>query len=207
MLRVGLTGGIASGKSTVMRLFEALGAVTIDTDEVAREVVRPGTAGLAAVVQAFGAGILTTAGALDRAAMRRRILADAAARKRLESILHPLIRARTLALLEAATGPYVIVAVPLLVETGFSELVHRVLVVDCPVDVQLARLIGRDGVSEPEARAAIAAQTDRTTRLAVADDVIDNSAGLEKLSPQVEALHERYRAMGHNCSNTAGRAE
>ncbi len=192
MVRVGLTGGIASGKSVVAELFAALGAPIVDTDQVARDVVAPGEPGLAAVAEEFGRAILTTAGTLDRAALRRRVFADEKARERLEAILHPLIRTRTLAALSEMDAPYVVVAVPLLVETGFAALVDRVLVVDCPREIQLARLMARDQHSRAEAEQILAAQVSRETRLAAADDVIDNGGSLAATRAQVAALHERY---------------
>ncbi len=207
MFRVGLTGGIASGKSAAAARFEALGITVIDTDQVARRVVEPGEPGLAEIVDEFGPDVLTAVGTLDRAAMRRRIFADAAAKQRLEAILHPRIRARTLADAAAADSAYVVIAVPLLVETGFSAHVHRVLVVDCQPALQVQRLIARDGVSETEARAALAAQVDRASRLAAADDVIDNSGSLDALIEQVDTLHATYLEMSRNCPESEGRAE
>ena len=192
MLRVGLTGGIASGKSVVADMFADLGAPVIDTDVVARQVVAPGEAGLTAVVEAFGSGILNEEGALDRAALRQQVFADHHARRRLEAILHPLIRTRTLAQLEALDSPYALVAVPLLVETGFAALVDRVLVVDCPRSAQLARLMARDEHTQEDAARIIAAQTSREARLEAADDVIDNSGDLSATQTQVRELHERY---------------
>lgn len=192
MLRVGLTGGVASGKSTVADMFAALGAGIVDTDKVARDVVAPGESGLEAVVAAFGREILQANGALDRRTLRTIVFSEPERRKQLESILHPLIRARTLQLLDALETPYAIVVVPLLIETGFAELVERILVVDCPESQQLDRLRARDDVSDAEARAMLAAQLDRQARLARADDVIDNSGSLEATRAQVAALHERY---------------
>ncbi len=192
MLRVGLTGGIASGKSTVADMFAALGAGVVDTDNIARDVVTPGESGLEAVVAAFGREILQANGELDRRALRKIVFSEPERRKQLESILHPLIRARTLQRIDALETPYAIVVVPLLIETGFAELVERILVVDCPESQQLDRLRERDDVSEADARAMLAAQLDRQARLARADDVIDNSGSLEATHAQVAALHERY---------------
>lgn len=200
MLRIGLTGGVASGKSAVAEAFCALGAALVDTDAVAREVVARGTPGLDAVVAAFGESVLDAAGELDRRRLRAVVFEDPAARRRLEAILHPLIRSRTLAAAEAAAGPYVLIAVPLLVETGFGELVDRVLVVDCPPELQVRRLIERDGIDKATAEAMIAAQADRETRLAAADDVIDNSGTLEAMRAQVRALHERYLALAREAA-------
>ncbi len=198
MFRIGLTGGVASGKSTVAEIFADLGAPVVDTDVVAREVVAPGESGLEAVTAAFGKEILLPSGELDRRALRSIVFSDPQRRKRLESILHPLIRARTLQLIDALEAPYVIVVVPLLIETGFAELVERILVVDCPEAQQLERLRRRDDIGDVEAQAMLAAQTDRQARLARADDVIDNSGGLEATRGQVRALHERYLAMAAN---------
>ena len=192
MLKIGLTGGVASGKSTVARLFENLGAPLIDTDIVAREVVEPGQEGLAAIRDEFGTDVLTEDGRLDRRKLRSIVFADDAKRRRLEALLHPLIRARVMAQLGRVDAPYVIIAVPLLVETDFGKLVDRVLVVDVPVETQLERLMERDGSTRTEAEAMVAAQTTRDARLARADDVIDNSGALAFTQAQVEALHRRY---------------
>lgn len=189
---VGLTGGIASGKSVVATMFVRLGADLIDTDLIAREVVDPGRPALDAIRAAFGPAVFTASGTLDRAALRRLIFADPEKRKILDGLLHPLIRERTLERLALVTRPYAIVAVPLLVETGFGSVVDRIAVVDCPDAMQLERLMRRDGVPRPEAAAAIAAQTDRATRLRAAHDVIDNSGDLELTRRQVAQLHLRY---------------
>jgi dephospho-CoA kinase len=194
-LVVGLTGGIASGKSAVAALFVALGASLVDTDVVAREVVAPGEPGLAAVSAAFGPKVLLPSGELDRAALRVLVFGDMARRKQLEGLLHPLIRARTLAKLADVTTPYAIVAVPLLVETDFGKLVDRVLVVDCPEQTQLERLMKRDAIPRAEALAMLRAQVDRSSRLKAAHDVIDNSGGRDALRTQVELLHRRYLAL------------
>ena len=212
MLKVGLTGGIASGKSTVARLFEDLGVPIVDTDVIAREVVEPGEPGLAAVRDAFGDDVLTAEGTLDRRGVRARVFADPAARRQLEAVLHPLIRARTLTKLEAlakseAPPPYAIVVVPLLIETDFRALVDRVLVVDCPEDVQLARLTARDAMTTSDARAMIRAQTDRATRIAAADDVLDTSVALAETKRGVERLHDRYLKLATVCRGTKARAE
>lgn len=192
MFTIGLTGGIASGKSIVAHRFVDLGATLVDTDVIARDVVAPGEPGLTAIRKVFGPGLLTEDGTLNRAAMRDLVFHDAAKRRALETLLHPRIRSRMLEKISAATGPYVIVAVPLLVESGFVQLFDRVLVVDCPEAVQIARLMARERLREPEAEAMLAAQTSRETRLAAADDVIDNSGTLAATHAQVAALHERY---------------
>jgi len=194
ILHVGLTGGIASGKSAVADLFTSLGATVIDTDIIAREVVSPGQPGLAACVAAFGADILQADGALNRAILRKRVFADSARKEQLESILHPLIRAATLAEAKrtAPGSSYQIFVVPLLVETDFIDLVDRVLVIDCPIEVQRARLIARDKASMTTADALIASQASRDDRLAAADDIICNDSDLAALEPAVEALHQQY---------------
>ena len=192
MLRVGLTGGIASGKTTVANLFSELGAGIVDTDVVAREVVAPGEPGLHAVHAAFGAAVISESGKLDRRALREIVFTDPAERRKLEAILHPLIRARTLAQLEALEAPYALVVVPLLFETGFGALVDRIAVVDCPREAQIERLIARDDIGPREAEAMLDAQVDRETRLAQADDVIDNGGSLDDTRGQVRTLHEAY---------------
>ena len=189
---IGLTGGIASGKSLVAAMFVDLGAALVDTDALARDVVAPGQPALAAVHEAFGPGVLTAAGELDRAAVRALIFEDPAKRRTLESILHPAIRERTLAALAAVERKYAIVAVPLLVETDFAALVDRVLVVDCPAELQLERLMRRDALPRAAALTMIGAQADRVTRLKAAHDVIDNSGDRVATRRQVEQLHRRY---------------
>jgi dephospho-CoA kinase len=191
-LIVGLTGGIASGKSLVGAMFVKLGASLIDTDVVAREVVALGEPGLAAVGAEFGPSVLLPSGELNRPALRALVFADDAKRRQLEAILHPLIRGRTRAKLETLQAPYALVAVPLLVETSFGELVDRILVVDSPEAAQLERLMRRDGIPRAEAQAMLRAQVDRATRLKAAHDVIDNSGAPEATRRQVEILHRRY---------------
>jgi dephospho-CoA kinase len=191
-LVVGLTGGIASGKSLVGAMFVKLGAVLIDTDAVAREVVALGEPGLAAVAAEFGPRVLLPSGELNRPALRSLVFADDAKRAKLESILHPLIRSRTRAKLAELTAPYALVAVPLLVETSFGELVDRVLVVDCPESLQLERLMRRDAIPKPEALAMLRAQVDRATRLKAAHDIIDNGGTTEATRRQVELKHRLY---------------
>jgi dephospho-CoA kinase len=191
-LVVGLTGGIASGKSLVGAMFVKLGAALIDTDVVAREVVAPGEAGLAAVIEEFGPGVVSPSGDLNRPALRSLVFADDAKRRKLEAILHPLIRSCTRAKLAELAVPYALVAVPLLVETSFGELVDRILVVDCPESLQLERLMRRDAIPKPEALAMLRAQIDRATRLRAAHDIIDNSGTTETTRRQVELMHRRY---------------
>ncbi len=191
-LVVGLTGGIASGKSLVGAMFVKLGVALIDTDVVAREVAARGEPGLAAVVEEFGSGVLSPSGDLNRPALRSLVFADDAKRRKLEAILHPLIRSKTRAKLAELSAPYALVAVPLLVETSFGELVDRILVVDCSEALQLERLMRRDAIPKPEALAMIKAQVDRATRLKAAHDVIDNSGTTEGTRRQVELTHRRY---------------
>ncbi|ROR29698.1 dephospho-CoA kinase [Inmirania thermothiophila] len=195
MLRVGLTGGIASGKSAVAERFARLGVPVIDTDQVAREVVEPGEPALAAVVEAFGPEVLDRTGRLDRRRMRALVFSDPASRRRLEAILHPAIWARTERRLEGLDAPYAVVVVPLLVETGAQHRFHRILVVDAPERLQLERLVRRDRMDEAAARAMIAAQAPRAARLAAADDVIVNDGPPEALDEAVARLHARYRAL------------
>lgn len=190
--RVALTGGIASGKSTVAGFFAALGVPVIDMDAVAREVVEPGTPLLAALLARFGAGIRRPDGSLDRAALRGIVFADPDARRDLEALTHPAIRAASEAHAARAAGPYVMMAIPLLAEGGGRGRFDRVLVVDCDEAAQLARLQARDGSSPEQGRAILAAQATRAERLAIADDVIHNDGSLDDLRRQAEALHARY---------------
>ena len=193
--RIALTGGIASGKSTVAKLFQALGARLVDTDQVAREVVAPGTPALAAIAQRFGADIIDGLGQLDRARLRRIVFDDAIARRDLEAIMHPAIRTETLRQCREAGGPYQLVAIPLLVETDGAADYDRVLLVDVSPATQLARLMPRDGMTHAEATRMIAAQATREARRAAAHDIIDNNGDVAALAPQVEALHRRYLAL------------
>jgi len=193
--RVALTGGIASGKPTVANLFASLGAPVIDTDVIAREVVEPGQPALAQVVEAFGPGVLGPDGRLDRRRLRERIFTDAGARRRLESILHPAIRAAMERQSAAAGGLYQVLVIPLLTEGGRRDHVDRVLVVDVPEEVQVQRLVERDGVTREQALASLAAQATRAARLAIADDVLVNSGDVEALRPGVESLDRRYREL------------
>jgi len=190
--RIGLTGGIASGKSTVANLFAALGVPIVDTDLLSREVVAPGSPLLSQITDHFGEQVRESDGGLNRQELRKRIFADPEQRKWLEALLHPAIRELTDARCEAATGPYVIVAIPLLVETAGKARFDRVLVVDCEPEIQLARLIARDGTGRDEAARTLAAQATRGERLAVADDVIHNDGDIARLRDQVEKLHRQY---------------
>src|SRR5262245_979492 len=193
MLRIGLTGGIASGKSTVAQLFAARGATVLDTDSIAREVGEPGTPGLAALVAALGGAILDREGRLDRAELRRRVFADAATRREVEAILHPAIAAELERRSHAAAGPYQVFVIPLLVESRLERIVDRILVVDCPEEEQLRRLMVRDGESRESALAMLDAQATRERRLAESDDVIDNGGAAAALPAQGAPLDRRYR--------------
>ena len=195
---IGLTGGVASGKSAVAARFEALGVTVADADVAAREAVAVGSGGLAEVVAAFGPEVLGPDGALDRAAMRRRVFNDDAQRLRLEAIVHPRVRAAMRGMCEAAPGPYAVAAIPLLAEGGGRAAypwLHRILVVDVPREVQLERLLARDGIDAALAERMIAVQATRRERLAIADDVIVNYGPLEALDARVAALHHRYEAV------------
>ncbi|MEU6861896.1 dephospho-CoA kinase [Streptomyces sp. NPDC046876] len=195
MLRVGLTGGIGAGKSEVSRLLAGYGAVVVDSDRIAREVVEPGTPGLAAVVEAFGESVLTPEGTLDRPRLGSIVFADQDRLKTLNAIVHPLVRARS-AELEAAAGDDAIVVhdVPLLAENGLAPLYDLVVVVDAAPQTQLARLTALRGMPEEEARARMAAQATREQRLAVATLVIDNDGPLEALEPQVRTVWKELTA-------------
>lgn len=190
---VGLTGGIGCGKTTVADLFAARGAAVIDTDQIAHALTAPDGAAMPALVEAFGPGFATLEGALDRARMRALVFADPDARARLEAILHPLIREATASAALLATGPYLVFVVPLLIESGtWRERVARVLAIDCPEAMQVARVMARNRLTEAQVRAIMAAQVSRARRLEAADDVILNDDGLDALLPQVERLHAFY---------------
>ncbi len=190
---IGLTGGIGSGKSTVADLFYRLGVTVVDTDRIAHELTGAEGAAMPEIIAAFGKDIALPQGALDRAAMRQRVFADASAKTRLEAILHPKIRQESRQRCQAATSVYVLLAVPLLVETGvWRQEVRRVLVVDCDEATQIARVKARSALSAAEVLAIMATQATRSERLAVADDVILNNGTPEALEPQVQALHLRY---------------
>ena len=195
---VGLTGGIASGKSAVSQCFEALGIVVADADVAARDAVAIGSDGLADVVDMFGEGVLAADGSLDRTAMRRRVFADPDARKRLEGIIHPHVRELLHASCARAASPYAIAAVPLLAEGGGRRAypwLQRILVVDVPESMQLQRLLQRDGIDEALALRMIEVQATRQQRLAIADDVLVNDAGLDALGEKVAALDRLYRGL------------
>lgn len=193
---IGLTGGVASGKSEVARRFEALGIVVADADIAARAVLAPGSEGLAETVAAFGSGVLAADGGLDRAAMRRHVFADDNARRRLEAIVHPRVRAMLETRCRAAASPYAVAAIPLLAESGGRAAypwLSRILVVDVREAVQLQRLQRRDGIDAGLAANMLSAQASRRERLAIADDVIANEGPLEELDAQVAALDRKYR--------------
>lgn len=201
---VALTGGIASGKSTVAEQFAALGVTVIDLDQVARDVVMPGSALLEQLLRRFGAQLRREDGSLDRRALRDVVFADPAARADLEALLHPAIVARTAALSDTAGGPYQIIVVPLLVETDAASRYDRVLLVDCDEAQQLQRLQQRDGIDRARAEAMLAAQATRRQRQAIADDVIRNDSGLAELATEVGRLHQRYLGLAGASSRIAG---
>ncbi|NLP61959.1 dephospho-CoA kinase [Paraburkholderia sacchari] len=194
MIAVGLTGGIGSGKSTVADLFAARGVPLVDTDVIAHRITAPHGIAMPAIASQFGPEFVAADGSMDRARMRTLVFGDEWARKRLEAITHPLIRAETERETREANGPYVIVVVPLLVESGgWKKRVDRVLVVDCSVETQIARVMNRNGFTREQVLAIIARQATREARLAAADDVIVNDgATLEALAQDVETLHQRY---------------
>jgi len=194
-LRIGLTGGIASGKSVVADMFAELGAAVIDTDVIAREVVAPGQPALDEIRQRFGDAMIDASGNLDRGAMRRAIFADDKARLDLEAILHPRIGAETRRQAEAATGTYQLIVVPLLLSSPLLEFVDRVLVVDCEEDTQVRRLLERDAETVEQAERILAAQASREDRLAIADDVINNDHSLDHVRNQVIDLDRKYRKL------------
>ncbi len=190
---VGLTGGIGSGKSAAAQVFDKLGATVIDTDAIAHALTAPGGAAIEPIRTAFGEDYITEQGALARPRMRELAFADAEKKRLLEAILHPLIRAHSDELVRTARGPYVILVVPLLIESGdYRGRCQRILVVDCPEELQLERVIARSGITAAQVRAIMANQVTRAARLAAADDVIDNSGDPAQLRRQVEALHLRY---------------
>ncbi len=191
-LRIGLTGGIASGKSTVAGMFAAHGVPIIDTDLIAREVVQPGQPALDDIRHEFGDHVIAEDDSLDRAEMRRIVFSDAEARKRLEAITHPRIGEATRRHADEAGGVYQIIVVPLLVTSALREYVDRVLVVDCDEDTQIRRLIERDSEAEGQARRMLAAQATREERLAIADDVVSNMDDIEATQRQVDDLHRSY---------------
>jgi dephospho-CoA kinase len=197
-LVVGLTGGIGSGKSAVTAEFERLGVPVVDADLVAREVVMPGSPGLREVVAAFGTDVLGADGMLDRKQLRLRVFDDDTQRKRLEAILHPKIRDRIRHKLEAITTPYCILCVPLLVERQGYENVDRILVIDCSEQLQITRVMARDDLTRSQVEAIMRTQATREQRLAMADDVIDNSRGLDALRAPIAKLHAKFTEIAEN---------
>jgi dephospho-CoA kinase len=191
-LRVGLTGGIASGKSTVSDMFAELGVPIIDTDVIARDVVQPGQPALDEIRSEFGAEIIDADGKLDRMALRKIVFADEDARRTLESILHPRIREATVRMADDTGGAYQLIVVPLLVESPTRAFVDRVLIVDCDEKTQIARLLARDAETQEQAQRMLAAQSSRADRLAIADDVITNDGNLRETRDQVRSLHQEY---------------
>ncbi len=190
---VGLTGGIGSGKSAAAEEFARLGASVVDTDAIAHEVTGPGGAAIPEVKRQFGSAFVDAAGAMDRTQMRDLVFRDPAQKQRLEALLHPMIRAESARRIASATGPYALHVVPLLIESpGYRERVGRVLVVDCPEELQISRVRQRSGLPEAAIRRIMDAQLQREKRLAAADDVIDNSGSLSAMQQQVRNLHETY---------------
>ncbi|WP_429154833.1 dephospho-CoA kinase [Aeromonas media] len=195
MYVVAITGGIGSGKTTIANQFAALGIEVVDADLIARDVVAPGTPALAAIVNHFGAEMLTEQGLLDRRALRERIFSDPAAKSWLNALLHPIIRSEMLRQCAAVSSPYCLLVVPLLVENRLTELADRVLVIDVDEATQIERTCRRDGVSREQAQAILASQANRSERLAMADDVLDNQSGTtETIRERILALHETYLA-------------
>ena len=199
---VGVTGGIGSGKSSAAALFAELGAGIIDTDDIAHELTRPGGLAMPDITTAFGAGIVATDGSLDRAAMRKRVFAEPAQRKVLEGILHPLIRAEARNRVARSTAPYVMLVVPLLLETGgYPDLVRRVLVIDCDESLQVSRTMQRSGLAAEAVHAIMAVQLPRQQRLDRADDVLRNDGDIARLRSQVALLHDCYLKLAAAAQN------
>jgi dephospho-CoA kinase len=194
-IRIGLTGGIASGKTMVADFFSELGVPIIDTDVIARQVVEPGTTALEEIRGTFGDAVMQEGGSLNRKALREIVFADTAKRKQLEAILHPRIREETMRQVAAVVEPYMIIVVPLLVESPMSALMDRVLVVDCSEETQLRRLLSRDGENVVTAQRIIDAQASRADRLSIADDVINNDGDPAKAREQALELHQSYLAL------------
>lgn len=198
MLVIGLTGGIGSGKSTIAELFATLGVPIIDMDQIARQVVEPGQPALAEIIREFGSDILDAEGHLDRRQLRECIFNSPDKRHRLEAILHPLIRQETERQLADLDAAYCIVVIPLLLESQQQSLVDRILAVDVPESQQITRTMQRDGISAGAVQKILAAQTDRQTRLAAADDIIDNAAALDQVRMRVVELDRQYRDLANN---------
>jgi dephospho-CoA kinase len=202
-LLIALTGGIASGKSAVAEEFAKLGVPVLDTDQIARDIVAPGSPVLGQLVAEFGPEILDRNSRLDRAHMRERVFGDPEQRRKLEAITHPAIRAELARRSAEAGGDYQIHVIPLLVETGRADAYDRVLVVDCPEEAQLQRLQARDGSSREQAEEILAAQVSREERLEVAHDVIENTGTLEDLQGFVQTLHRNYELLAQKLAGSA----
>ena len=203
MLKIGLTGGIGSGKTTVCGLFTDLNVPIVDADVIARQLVQPGQPTLTTLAKTFGDTILNPDGTLNRAELRQRTFNDSRVRQRLDEIMHPLIHRQIASAVDDLSTPYCIIAIPLLVETQKSDRVDRVLLVDCPVETQLKRVLDRDKISREQAEAIIAAQATRKQRLALADDVIDNSREPSLLAEQVKNLHNLYLSLATTRTTSA----
>ncbi len=203
-LRIGLTGGIASGKSTIADMFAALGVPIVDTDVIAREIVAPGAAALVEIRARFGDEIIDATGNLDRGAMRKLVFADDSARSDLEAILHPRIGVETRRQADAAGGPYQIIVVPLLAGSALLQFVDRVLLVDCDEETQIERLLARDAETDAQARSILAAQASRDQLLELADDVVGNNGDIDDARRQVASLDSTYRLI---CESPRGSAE
>lgn len=198
--RVGLTGGIASGKTTVANMFADLDVPVIDTDIIARQVVQPGEPALDEIRACFGDRVIDESGNLDRRAMRKLIFSDDNLRRQLEGILHPIIGAETRLQSDAANGPYQLIVVPLLVGSPLLQFVDRVLVIDCDEETQIQRLLARDAETRSQARKILSAQASRDDRMEIADDVISNDQGLTETREQVVLLDQKYRRLASHCS-------
>lgn len=196
--KVGLTGGVASGKSTVSDLFQRLGVTVIDADLIARSLLDTGTSCYQQVIAHFGAEVLQHNGEINRAWLRSRIFSDSQAKQALENIIHPEVRRQLLAAADNCKTPYCLLSVPLLIEAQMLDLVDRILVVDVDEKTQLSRLLTRDGININEAHNMLENQCQRADRLSVADDIIDNSQSVSSLMPQVEQLHQRYLELAQN---------
>jgi dephospho-CoA kinase len=195
MLKIGLTGGIGSGKTTVTRLFANLNIPIIDADIIAHQLVKPGQPALARIRSVFGQQVINPDGSLNRSELRSIVFADANLKQKLEAILHPLVLRKIQAEADALNAPYCIISIPLLFETGMDRWVDRILVVDCPVETQIARVKHRDGLSEETIRTIIASQASRELRNTQADDLIDNSKSNSQLAEQVKTLHNLYLSL------------
>lgn len=196
MLVIGLTGGIGCGKSSVASIFAALGAAVIDTDEIAHRLTAKGAPALAAIIEQFGSGYQLPDGDLDRARLRKRVFSDHAAKEKLETLLHPLIKQQAVSEMAEAQGPYLVLVIPLFFETGaYRDLVDRVLVVDCDENQQISRTMSRSQLSAADVRTIMAHQTPRAERIKQADDILSNRGDHADLEEHVKELHQRYLAL------------